>query len=358
MPYNVPALRKLITDGEKDIAFELGLQRLPPVGVEKALNTSFSNQVRDLYDHQSWIKDQIIPSVKSDDETIIETAASEGVIRKQATFATGPAVFKGNTPLPEDMEMQTATGIVYAVTTSGVPVDGVMTVTIQASDAGASGNLPEGESLTLLSPVPGVESIGLTGTGGIIGGADIEPVPELLDRLLFRKRNPHVGGAVHDYVIWAREMAGVSRAWAFDAWHGPCTIGLAWVYDDRSVITPGYQDRKNMEDYLFRHTDPATGVWVGKPGGIEVWPVELVLRPVNMVIDITPDTSATRKAVQSRLLTLQKTLQPGQTLPISAIRTAIGTASGVTDYKLNLTADIPCAQNELITIGVLTWPTV
>ena len=182
--------------------------------------------------------------------------------------------------------------------------------------------------------------------------------PELLDRLLFRKRNPPVGGAVHDYVIWAREMAGVSRAWAFDAWHGPCTIGLAWVYDDRSVITPGYQDRKNMEDYLFRHTDPATGVWVGKPGGIEVWPVELVLRPVNMIIGITPDTPATRKAVQSRLLTLQKTLQPGQTLPISAIRTTIGTASGVTDYSLNLTADIPCAQNELITIGVLTWPTV
>lgn len=206
--------------------------------------------------------------------------------------------------------------------------------------------------------LPGVESIGLTGTGGIIGGSDIEPVSELLDRLLFRKRNPPVGGAVHDYVIWAREMAGVSRAWAFDAWHGPCTIGLAWVYDDRSVITPGYQDRKNMEDYLFRHTDPATGVWVGKPGGIEVWPVELVLRPVNMIIGITPDTPATRKAVQSRLLTLQKTLQPGQTLPISAIRTAIGTASGVTDYTLNLTADIPCAQNELITIGVLTWPTV
>lgn len=165
MPYNVPALRKLITDGEKDIAFELGLQKLPPVGVEKALNTSFSNQVRDLYDHQSWIKDQIIPSVKSDDETIIETAASEGVIRKQATFATGPAVFKGATPLPEDAEMQTAAGVVYTVTASGVPVDGVMTVTIQASDAGASGNLPEGESLTLLSPVPGVESIGLTGTG-------------------------------------------------------------------------------------------------------------------------------------------------------------------------------------------------
>ncbi|WP_282184306.1 hypothetical protein [Citrobacter freundii] len=37
---------------------------------------------------------------------------------------------------------------------------------------------------------------------------------------------------MHDYVIWAREMAGVSRAWAFDAgmapaqsdWHGFMTI--------------------------------------------------------------------------------------------------------------------------------------
>ncbi|EIQ36437.1 hypothetical protein SB96558_5511, partial [Shigella boydii 965-58] len=62
MPYEIPTLGKLIADGEKDIAYELGLQKLPPVSVEQALNVSFSSQVRDLYDHQSWIKDQIIPS--------------------------------------------------------------------------------------------------------------------------------------------------------------------------------------------------------------------------------------------------------------------------------------------------------
>ncbi|KFB95909.1 phage baseplate assembly protein J, partial [Trabulsiella guamensis ATCC 49490] len=219
MPYNVPTLRKLITDGEKEIAFELGLSVLPPVGVEKALNVAFSSEVRDVYDHQSWIKDQIIPSVKSDDDTIIETAASEGVIRKQATFSAGPAVFTGTAPLPVDTEMQTTSGAVFVITAAGVPENNTITVTIQASDTGTAGNLPEGESLTLLSPVPGVDSNGLVGTGGLTGGADIEPVSELLDRLLFRKRNPPVGGAVHDYVIWAREMSGVSRAWAFDAWH-------------------------------------------------------------------------------------------------------------------------------------------
>lgn len=358
MPFDIPALRKLISDGEKDIAIELGLQTLPPVGVEKALNVAFSSQVRDLYDHQSWIKDQIIPSVKADDDTIIEIAASEGVIRKQATFSSGPVTFPGQAGIPEDTEMQTSSGALYRVIASGQPQNGQVAVTVQASDAGVAGNLAEGEAMTLLSPVPGVESNGAVGTGGLSGGADIEPVSEVLDRLLYRKRNPPVGGALHDYVIWAREMAGVSRAWSWDVWHGPGTVGLAWVYDGRDDITPTLQDRADMEKYLFRHADPATGNFVGKPGGIEVWPVELVLRPVNMIIDITPDTPATRKAVQSRLLTLQKTLQPGQTLPISAIRTAIGTASGVTDYSLNLTADIPCAQNELITIGVLTWPTV
>lgn len=357
MPYNVPTLRKLIADGEKEIALELGLSVLPPVGVEKALNVAFSSEVRDVYDHQSWIKDQIIPSVKADDETIIETAASEGVIRKQASFAAGPAVFSGTSSLPEDTEMQTSSGAVYVVMTSGVPVEGTITVTVQAMQAGITGNLAAGEVLTLLSPVPGVESEGRVGAGGLTGGADVEPVAELLDRLLFRKRNPPVGGAVHDYVIWAREMPGVSRAWAFDAWHGPCTVGLAWVYDGRSDITPTRQDRTDMETYLFRHPDPATGVLVGKPGGIEVWPVALTLRPVDMEIRLTPDTPATRDAVQTRLLFLQKTMSPGRTMPVSSIRTAIGGASGVTDYTLNITADTPCDQNELLTIGDIKWLT-
>ncbi|KZJ96069.1 hypothetical protein AWH00_12300 [Escherichia coli] len=40
MPYEIPTLGKLIADGEKDIAYELGLQKLPPVSVEQALYVS------------------------------------------------------------------------------------------------------------------------------------------------------------------------------------------------------------------------------------------------------------------------------------------------------------------------------
>ncbi|NMT24662.1 baseplate J/gp47 family protein [Serratia marcescens] len=356
MPFNVPTLRQLIKTGEQDIEIELD-EKLPPVGVERALNTSFSGAVRDVYDFQSWIADQVVPSPKSDDQTIIDTASTEGVIRKAATYATGKAVFKGSQPIPLNTEMQARNGNGYHVITASAPANGVQTVTIQADDVGASGNLDADAQLTLVSPIPGVESTGVVDGNGLTGGTDIEPISELLDRLLFRKRNPPVGGAVHDYVIWAREMAGVSRAWAWDAWHGPGTVGLAWVYDSRTDITPTAADRAAMNEYLFRHADPATGNFVGKPGGIEVWIISLTLKPIGPAIKLVPDSAETRRATLANLNALQRTLSPGSTLLLSSLRTAIGTATGVTDYTLNINSDITSASGELITIGDVTWLT-
>ncbi len=356
MPFNVPTLRQLIKTGEQDIEIELD-EKLPPVGVERALNTSFSGAVRDVYDYQSWIADQVVPSPKSDDQTIIDTASTEGVIRKAATYATGKAVFKGSQPIPLNTEMQARNGNGYHVITASAPANGVQTVTIQADDVGASGNLDADAQLTLVSPIPGVESTGVVDGNGLTGGTDIEPISELLDRLLFRKRNPPVGGAVHDYVIWSREMAGVSRAWAWDAWHGPGTVGLAWVYDSRTDITPTAADRAAMNEYLFRHADPATGNFVGKPGGIEVWIISLTLKPIGPAIKLVPDSAETRRATLANLNALQRTLSPGSTLLLSSLRTAIGTATGVTDYTLNINSDITSASGELITIGDVTWLT-
>lgn len=355
MPFNIPNTRQLIRSGVQDLEIELG-QRLPIVGVERALNISFSGALRDLYDYQTWITRQIIPSDKSDEETIVDTARNEGVIRKNADYATGIVVFSGVGDIPNDTEMQSLDGIVFHVTATESNVNNQIKVNVKANDVGVTGNLSEGETLTLISPVPGVNSIGVI-YDGISGGADIEPVSELLERLLFRKRNPPVGGALHDYIIWAREMPGVSRAWAWDGWHGAGTVGLAWVYDSRADITPTASDKSEMESHLFKHIDPSTGNSVGKPAGIEVWVVDVILKPVNMEIKLSPDSVATRTSVNSNLLELQKTLSPGQKLTLSSVRTAIGTAINVTDYTLNLSSDIQPLPAELVTIGAITWLT-
>lgn len=63
----------------------------------------------------------------------------------------------------------------YAVTSSGASVGGVVTVQVQCSVVGVDGNMDAGEVLTLVTPVPGLQSNGTS--GDISGGADIESIP-------------------------------------------------------------------------------------------------------------------------------------------------------------------------------------
>ena len=355
MPYNVPTLRQITASGLLDIESSLDTV-LPKFGIEQALNTAVSAGQRDLYDHQMWIVRQIIPTSESDDQTIIEMAQFEGVIRKQATYAAGPATLQGTVPAPVGTELQHSDGRQYTVTSSASPSGGVVAVQLQAAEAGAAGNLAAGQPLTLVTPVPGLQSNGVS--EDISGGADIEPIEQVLERLLYRKRNPPLGGAVHDYVAWMREVPGVSRAWCEDAWQGGSTVGISWVYDDRPDILPTVTDKENMQAYIFRHSDPATGDQVGRPGGIEAVDMGLTLKSTPLTITPTPDNADIRAAIEANLNGYQSTLAPAQTMLLSRIRTAIGSAAGVGNYTLDLAADVPAASNELNVIGVITWPTL
>ncbi|RAJ06413.1 baseplate J/gp47 family protein [Aeromonas salmonicida] len=355
MPYNVPTLRQIIASGELDLESSLGTV-LPKFSIEQALNIAVSAGIRDAYDHQTWIVRQIIPTTESDDQTIIELAQFEGVIRKQATYAVGPATLSGNVPAPVGTVLQHKDGRQYAVTSSASPSSGTVAVQVQATAVGAAGNLIPGEELTLVTPVPGLQSSGTS--GDISGGADIEPIAELLERLLFRKRNPPMGGAVADYVAWMREVPGVTRAWAYDVWQGGGTVGIGWVFDDRIDILPTPTDQQYMMAYLFRHPDPATGVDVGRPGGIEPVYTGQSLKVTNLAIVPVPDNVNIRAAIETNLLGYERTLIQGQTMLLSRIRTAIGSAVGVENYTLDLAADVPANLDELNVIGVITWPTL
>ncbi|GHW23352.1 hypothetical protein VCSRO150_1211 [Vibrio cholerae] len=355
MPYSTPTLRQLIETGLIDIETSLD-QVLPKFGVEQALNVAVSGAIRDLYDYNSWIVRQIIPTSESDDQTIIDTARTEGVIRKLASASAGPVTFTGTAPIPVSTVMTHQDGRSYRVTSSAAPSGGSVVVQIQAEETGASYDLPAGQQLTLAQAVPGVQPVGLT--GDISGGTDIEPVSQVLERLLFRKRNPPMGGAPHDFVAWCREVAGVTRAWAVDFYQGGSTVGYAFVFDNRASILPTVTDKQNMQQYIYRHSDPATGTDVGRPAGLEAIDIPLALKVTNLSIQLTPDTEENRTAVQTNLDAYWRTLSPGSTLVLSKVRTAIGEVDSVSDYILDLSADVPSAAEELHALGVITWATL
>jgi uncharacterized phage protein gp47/JayE len=351
MAFDIPTIKKLIADGKSDIELVLDAT-LPPLSTEEALNIATAMALRDLYDHQTYISQQITPTVDSDDDTIIELAISEGVIRKQATYAYGPVQFTGTSPIPVDTEVTHTNGNIYVVTSSNSPSGGVVTVEVQAQDAGADGNLDAGETLTLVSTVSGVSPDGVVLDDGIASGTDLETIASLLDRLLYRKRNPFVGGALHDYVAWAREVSGVTRAWAFDSWYGKATVGLAFVYDDRTDILPTSAEIEYMDEYIRRHSDPATGVDIGRPAGIELVTVNLTLKQTPLNIHLIPDTAENRTAVSANLNTLSQTLSPGDTLLLTAIQTAIGSTNGLTDYTIDIVANTTSESTELLVLEV------
>lgn len=354
MPYEVPTLRQLIESGLIDL--ETALDRpLDKYGIEQALNSAVSGSVRDLYDYQSWIVRQIIPTTESEDQTIVDLARSEGVPRKLASAATGPVTFVGSSPIPLDSLMTHQNGLTYRVTEAQEPDAGTVVVIVQCEEVGTEGNLSAGETLTLSSSVPGVQPEGMS--GDITGGAAIEPISELLERLLFRKRNPPMGGAVHDYVAWCREVAGVTRAWAVDAYQGGSTMGYAYVFDGREDILPTPTDREFMEAYIYRHPDPATGVEVGRPGGIEPIDIPLTLKTTDLQVLLTPDTSENRLAVEANLQAYWRSLSPGSTLYVSKVRTAIGEVDDVEDYQLDLVTDVPALVEELHSLGEIEWST-
>ena len=81
-----------------------------------------------------------------------------------------------------------------------------------ATVAGAFTNCDPGTPISLAQPIAGINSGGLT-VGFATGGADDETVDELRNRMLAKYRAPPQGGAASDYVLWALEVPGVTRAW-------------------------------------------------------------------------------------------------------------------------------------------------
>jgi uncharacterized phage protein gp47/JayE len=110
-----------------------------------------------------------------------------------------------------------------------------------------------------------------------------------------------------------------------------------------------------VASYINQHPDPNTGVLVGRPAGIEVIIFKLTLKPVQMAIKLTPNTSETQSAVLAQLRSLFIGLAPADTLLLSQIRTAIGRSYGVSDYECDLTDNITSDETELLVLGEITW---
>ncbi len=361
MPWNLPLLRDRRRQVRDDIAAHLpGADASVPNSVLRVVGDAQAALTHDNDRHLEWVARMMMPDTAEGEfaERWANIWLPEG--RKPATYARGHATITGTpgaaipagTVLTASLVDADGTSVTwqYEVTT-GLTLSGASAaVAIAATDAGALGNLDEGATLEFLSVLPGLDASAVVAAPGLAGGADIETDEDLRVRTIDRIQAPPHGGTAHDYVQWALEVPGVTRAWAAQEM-GVGTVTIRIMLDDvRSYLNgfPAIDDLDLVTAYIAERR-PVTVA--------DFWVVAPVAQPVNLVIDdLIGDTPETRANIAIEFAAMLRfRSRPGAIIYASWIREAVAIATGEDHHDLTIGNVIPASAGHLIVPGNITF---
>lgn len=349
MPLQRPLLKDLIDRAAADIQARLpgADARLRRSNLE-VLSRVHAGAIHGLYGHLDFLSLQII--IDTAEEAYLERWASVwGVPRLAAVKATGNITITGTngTLVPLGTTLQRSDGAEFTTNADATIVAGTATAVVTAVVAGAAGNTAVNSQLTFSSPIAGINGNATVAAGGLSQGADAESDDSLRARLIDRIQQPPHGGATFDYVKWAKEVGGVTRAWVYPAELGLGTVTVRFVRDDDASLIPDAGEVAAVQAYIDALRPVTAQLTV-------VAPVAVAL---NFTIQLLPSSQAIKDAITAELQDLlRREAQPGGTLLISHIREAISIAAGETDHIITVpNANVVRATGEISTFGVITW---
>ena len=350
MAFQRPTLEELINRTKADFESRLtGGGTLLRRALIRVIARVHAGAMHLLYGFVAYIAKQLMPDT-AESEYLRRWARIWGIEPKAATYASFNVTFTGTdgTQIPQGTEIVRSDGMVYATQALGTIASGTALVAVQALTSGSGPNVDGGEILSLSSPIAGINSQATVSGSGIVDGQDAEKDEDLLERLLLRIQTPPHGGAKNDYVAWALEVSGVTRAWCLPAYMGLGTVGVTFVMDESDPIIPDNTKVTEVQDYI---DDPSR-----RPVTAQVIAFAPTADPLNFTISGVSD-SAVRSAIQAELADLLvREAEPGGTILISHINEAISRAEGETDHVLVApVANVTSTQSHIITMGSITW---
>lgn len=350
MSFSRPSLADIIQRVRNDVFSRLAADDVLRRADAEVYARVMSGVAHGLYGFIEWLSDQVIYDT-AEKEYLERWCSIWGITRKAAAAATGQATFtvQAGAVIPAGTLLQALDGVQYETTADATVAAPTATAPIAAVVPAATGNRASGQSLALVSPVIGVQS---TATAGALsGGADQEVDDALRARFLARIQQPPHGGASFDYVTWALEVAGVTRAWCYPQELGPGTVTVRFVRDNDGSGTAIIPDADEVAAVLAY-------IDARRPVTAQVTVVAPVSVPLDVQIQgLTPNNATVKAAVEAELkdLLLREAV-PGGTILLSHIRAAISAAAGETDYVLlSPTANVANTTGNMSTMGSITW---
>jgi uncharacterized phage protein gp47/JayE len=309
--------------------------------------------LHEVYGYLDGIAEAVLPD-RATGEVLERHAAWRGLLRKPATPAGGSVTVTGlsGAVIPAGARLLRADRAEYSVEQAAlIASDGTGTISVEALTLGAAGNAQPGTELRFVSPVAGVAAAGTVGALGLGGGAEIESDESLRARLRARvQRAPH-GGAAHDYIAWALEVPGVTRAWVRVI--PPCQVRVLFTMDEsypNGIPLP--QDVANVQAHIEARRPVTAMVIVKAPNPV----------PVDFVIQsLVPESNAAIPDVRAAIIAELKDMilrdgAPGLPLLVSHVREAISIAAGEWDHvPLSPAGNVMIGPEQLPVFGAVTW---
>jgi uncharacterized phage protein gp47/JayE len=353
MPWSTPSLDDVRKQNRDYITARLHSAAMVPNSVLRVLSDGNAGLAYLVLLYIDWLALQLLPDT-AETEWLDRHAAIwlPGGGRKPATFATGSGTVTGivGSIVPQATQLTGSVGGVLYETLSQITVDTVATpVDIRAVDPGIAGNLDEGSSLSFVNAIAGVD-------GGVTivemsGGVDAESDDALRERVLFRIQQPPMGGDASDYVAWALQVPGVTRAWCYPNEMGIGTVTVRFMCDDLRVDQGGFPTQDDV-DTVQAYLDEKRPVAVKECHAFAPIPFPISFK----VTELVGDDAATRAAIEQAVIDmLFARAIPGQTIFRSWIDEAISNAIGEDHHDL-VYDDTPMpAPGYLATLGSILY---
>lgn len=371
MAFTRPTLQAIVNRVRGDIKDALDLTAILRRSTEDAFARAIAGASHILHGHIRFVSRQIFPDQAEGQYLKNWGADVYGIQLKAATLTTLQISGTGTngSNIPVSTQYQRSDGVLFATDSAVTIAGGVFTVNVTSVDAGAATNTNDSDELTLVSPISGVVSIAVVDST-VTEGEDVETEDSYRARILNRIRTPPSGGTVTDYISYALEIAGVTRAWVLPNWEaagylGEGGVGIAFVEDGEDPIIPSPAKVQEVQD----------NITLKKPVTADALVFAPVANTIDMTINLKPNTQAVRDAVTAELEDLFNresevagAIDPDQqTIPVvytgglalSKVNEAISVADGEQDHVLvTPSIDITSSVGQIITLGTITFGTL
>lgn len=348
MPFNRPTREQLVVSALSNLQGLLNIETVLPNSNLAALGSAMGGQTHLVHGHLDWVERQKFVTL-ADAENLDLHGAEYSLPRRQSATAQGVILVSGEagTVLPALSRLRSTGRIDYLTTEDiTIPASGTGSGAAEATEPGIAGNLAAGATLNLSGgTVPGLTGITVE---SMRDGVDQESDDSYRARILLKKQNPDEGGNAADYLNWALEVPGITRAWVLPNYVYRYQVGVMVVTDDDpGGIIPSPAKIQAVFDSLYPRRPLTSELQVFGP---QLLAVDFEIQ------NLSPDTDAVRSAVTTSLRNwLQSVGEPSRDIPRSKIIEAIALTPGVDDHTLVSPDSIEVNPSQLPTLGTITF---